>query len=123
MKTKKILTEQISDLTVASLPTRPTSEATLGGRGYTAKEMKEAFDKLPLFIVEKFNSLLDDITSLGEGSVAAEIPTGISEGHSLSELFRDLTDGNAAAYINVLGKSLALTISEISERLSALERR
>ena len=123
MNTKKILTEQIIDLTVASLPTRPTSGTMLGGRGYTAKEMKEAFDRLPLFIVEKFNSLLDDLASTGEGSVAAEIPTGISEGHSLSRLFSDLKDGNASAYINVLGKSLALTISEIYERLSALERR
>ena len=121
MNTTKILTEEICDLTVSSLPTRPTTPTALGGRGYSATEMKEAFDKLPLFIIERFNSLIDDIQAEGEGSVANVIPTSIAEGHKLSELFSDIKSGDMASYLMVLGKSLAVHIAEILERLNALE--
>ena len=121
MKTTKILTEEISDLTVSSLPTRPTSPIALGGRGYSSAEMKQAFDKLPLFIIERLNSLIDDIKSEGGGSVADAIPTGICEEHSLKDLFADVKNGNLSSYLNVLGKTLAVHIAEILERLKRLE--
>ena len=121
MNTKKIESERIRDLLVASLPTRPTASPVVGGRGYSSKEMKEAFDRLPLFIIECFNSLMDDISAVGKDSLSGEIPTGISEGHTLATLFEDLTSGNAAGYLTVLGKSLDQTVLEICERLSRLE--
>ena len=121
MKTGKILTEEISDLTVGSLPTRPTSPVALGGRGYSPAEMKHAFDRLPLFIVERFNSLIDDIKAVGEDSVAAAIPSGVSEGHSLSDLLGDITGGGFASYLTVLDKTLSVHITEILERLNRLE--
>lgn len=123
MNTKKIQSEQIRDLLVSSLPTRPTASPLVGGRGYSSKEMKEAFDKLPLFIIERFNSLIDDVSASGRSSLSGEIPTGISDGHTLAMLFEDITSGNAAGYITVLGKSLAQAIIEIYERLSDLERK
>ena len=61
MNTEKITDSEIEQLKVASLPSRPTAPPSFGGRGYTAKEMKEAFDKLPLFIIGRLNSLIDDI--------------------------------------------------------------
>ena len=121
MKTGKILTEEISDLTVGSLPTRPTSPVALGGRGYSPREMKHAFDRLPLFIVERFNSRIDDIKAVGEDSVAAAIPSGVSEGHSLSDLLGDITNGAFASYLTVLDKTLSVHITEILERLNRLE--
>ena len=51
MKSKKITDGDINDKKVASLPTRPTAPAAFGGKGYTATELKEAFDSLPLFLV------------------------------------------------------------------------
>ena len=48
MYTSKILDSEISGLKVASLPTRPTAPQSFGGKGFTAAEMKAAFDKLPL---------------------------------------------------------------------------
>jgi hypothetical protein len=50
-------------LRIASLPTRPTAPTYLGGKGFTATEMKEAFDLLPSLIAERYNSLLEDIES------------------------------------------------------------
>ena len=68
MNTKKIPDSEIESLKVASLPTRPTAPTAFGGKGYTATQMKEAFDKLPLRIIEEFNLLIDEIKNgaLGE---------------------------------------------------------
>ncbi len=121
MNATKILTEEISDLTVASLPTRPTASVSLGGRGYSSTEMKEAFDKLPLFIIERFNALLDDIGALGAESLSGAIKTGLSDGHSLYNLFTDIANGSFASYMTVLEKSLTVHLAEIYERLSLLE--
>lgn len=63
MNTKKITDSEIESLKVASLPTRPTAPTAFGGKGYTATEMKAAFDKLPLRIIEGFNSLIEEINS------------------------------------------------------------
>ncbi len=121
MKATKILSEDILDLTVASLPTRPTADSSVGGGGYSAKMMKEAFDRLPLYIISCFNDLIDDIRAVGEGSLSAEIQTGISASHSLNDLFKDISSGDASSYLTVLGKPLSLQIAEILERLGTLE--
>ena len=67
MNTKKITDSEIESLKVASLPTRPTAPTAFGGKGYTATQMKEAFDKLPLRIISEFNLLIDEI---GNGALA-----------------------------------------------------
>ena len=121
MNTTKILAEEISDLTVSSLPTRPTSPTSLGGRGYSAAEMKRAFDKLPLFIIDRLDLLIDDLRGEGGGSVCDAIPTKITEDHKLSDLFEDIINGNFSAYLTVLNKSLSVHIAEILERLNILE--
>ena len=123
MNTQKILTEEIRDLTVASLPTRPTASEELGGRGYSAGEMKAAFDKLPLFIIERLNSLIDDIQASGEGSVSDAIKTDIYEGHTLKALFTDITSGALSGYLTVLDSPLSTHIAEIIKRLSEIEGR
>lgn len=106
MNTSKILDSEISGLKVASLPTRPTAPQNFGGKGYTATQMKEAFDKLPMFIIYRFNLLLDDICSLGESSLSGAVPTGISDGHTLRDLFLDVLSGELARYLSVGEESL-----------------
>ena len=64
MNTTKILPSEITQLKVASLPSRPTASADVGGRGYTATQMKEAFDRLPLFIIERLNDLIDELSRI-----------------------------------------------------------
>ena len=102
----KILTEDIEALKVSSLPTRPTAPTSFGGKGYTAAQMKAAFDRLPLFIVEKFNSLLEAISGVGDQSITSLIPTGIYEGHTLAELLADIKNGSFSSYLDVYGQTL-----------------
>lgn len=122
MLTTKITDEEIKDLKVSSLPTRPTAPSSFGGRGYTAKEMKEAFDRLPLLIIERFNRLVDDITRLGDTSLSSSVPTGIYEGHTLGRLFSDITDGEAAGYIRVYDMSLAECIAEMKSNIEEIRK-
>ena len=120
MNATKILDSEIAGLKIASLPSRPTAPTSFGGKGYTASDMKAAFDKLPLFIIERFNTLIEDISSEGEMSLAAEIPTGIRDEHSLSELFLDIKSGALSGYMQALGHNLDDLLSGIIENVAAL---
>lgn len=122
MKAKKIQTSDIKELLVSSLPTRPTAPKSLGGKGFGAKEMKEAFDKLPLYIIEILNALLDDVSDLGENSLAAAIPTGIKNGHTLYHLFCDIDSGALATYFSFLGKTLTEHILYLYGEIEALKK-
>ena len=61
MNTEIITETEIASRAIASMPTRPTAPTAFGGSGYTASEMKAAFDMLPLRIIEGFNSLITEI--------------------------------------------------------------
>ncbi len=106
MKAKKILNSEIADLKISSLPSRPTAPTAFGGKGFTALQMKEAFDRLPLFIIEKFNTLIEDIGRSDSDSLAAAMLTGLSEGHTLTDFFADIKDGEAAEYFMLGNESL-----------------
>ena len=123
MKATKINESEIADMKISALPSRPCAPSSFGGRGYTSVEMKAAFDRLPLYIIERLNTLLEDISDEGEESVAGEIKTGISEGHTLKVLFSDLTDGSASSYIAVLGTTLAEWAAKVSEELRDIRAR
>ena len=117
MKTEKITEPEISELKVSSLPTRPTSPTAYGGRGYTSNDMKAAFDRLPLFIIERLNSLIEDISAEGEESVATNIKTGIKGGHSLALLFADILSGAFCEYLTVGGESFSSWKARVDAKL------
>ena len=123
MTTTKILSTEIQSRKVSSLPSRPTSPTSLGGYGYTSTQLKEAFDKLPLLIAERFNALLDDIKADGDNSLAGAIPTGIKDGHTLASLFADIASGAIADYLAVGGESLTEALFSLGERISILEEK
>ena len=106
MKVTKITEGEIQDLLVSSLPTRPTAPTSFGGRGFTASDMKAAFDALPLYIKDRLNLLIDNISSSGEDSVAHSIQTGIKEDYTLFDLCEDIISGNILTLINFDGESL-----------------
>lgn len=113
MNAKKITEVETSGLTVSSLPSRPTAPTAFGGAGYTSDEIKAVFDYLPLLLVERYNSLIDDVESLGDESLAASIPTGINESHSLADLFLDIESGQLAGYLSVGGRSLYSVLNRL----------
>ena len=131
MNTKKITEEEIADMKISSLPTRPNAPTSLGGRGYTASDMKAAFDTLPLYIIERLNSLIDELQSPDYTSIASDIKTGIcGDDHSLHDLFNDIIDGSIFEYFDYLGTPLGVfletlrrDVDYIAERLGiSLER-
>lgn len=121
MNTKKINTSETSAARVASLPSHPTSPKLLGGRGYTAADMKAAFDRLPMLLVERLNSLIDDIKDAGDGGVAAAIPTELSDDHTLKEMFEDIRNGNFASYLAVGEASLLSVITELRLEIASIK--
>ncbi len=123
MRSRKINEGEIADMRISSLPTRPTAPPSFGGRGYTPAEAKAAFDKLPLYIIERYNELIGDILGEDGESVADGIRTDISEGHTLKSLFEDIPSGAFAAYLSVGGASLDEQLTLINEKLNTLAAR
>lgn len=119
MTINKIFDEDIESLKVASLPSRPTAPAAFGGAGFTARDMKSAFDRLPLYIISRLNELVEQISD-SDGIISA-IPSGISENHTLKDLTRDITSGAFATYLSVLGEPLADKILAINESISRID--
>ncbi len=120
MNTQKILDSEIHDLKIASLPKRPTAKRGYGGEGYTAQEMKAAFDRLPMFLVERLNSLIEDIESEGEGKISESIKTGLYELHTLADFFADVKNGNLSSYLTVGDGSLLQAISGLQTSISEI---
>ncbi len=120
MKTTKITKAESDAIKVGSLPTRPNADASYGGYGYTAQDMKAAFDRLPLLIISRLNSLIEDICADEEG-IAEDVKTGLSVGHTLKNFFEDMLNGEAAKYMKVGTITLEERIKAIEERLSSYE--
>ena len=116
---EKIKPETVETLGVRALPTTPTAQGNSGG--YSSAEVKQAFDRLTVHVIEKYNLLIDAIHAKGSASVMAEMPTGLSEGHTLQQLIEDITCGNLAAYLTVGERSLIEEIAELRARITALE--
>ena len=127
MNTKPINASEIAEIKISALPTRPTAPGQFGGKGFTATDMKKAFDRLPLYIIERLNSLISDISAEGEGSLVSEIPTGIAEAPHLSDLLSGIKSGELCAYLSLgdetLGarmQRLAVTEAEVASTLAVL---
>ena len=120
MNTKPILESEYASLRISALPSRPTASSAFGGRGYTASQLKEAFDRLPMLLIERFNSLISDIGSSSTGSLVDSIPTGLESGHTLARFFEDVQSGTLATYLLVGDQSLFSALTEIRRELSEL---
>lgn len=127
MSIQKITQADIDTHGVKSLPSRPSAPTLYSGKALTAEELKEAFDRLPTLIAERFNALLAS-TGLFDGETPADslaelIATGIAPTHSLKAFFLDVLDGNLALYLNAGGgRSLADVLSDLSQGLAELQR-
>ena len=123
MTTKAIQNSEIEGLKISSLPSNPTANPNYGGLGYSAAQMKAAFDALPLFIIERLNTLIADITASPPHSVSGAIKTGIRKNwdHTLADLFADFESGQLASYLTVGGSSLASVIASLKEDIAAIK--
>ena len=85
--------------------------------------MKEAFDKLPLYIMERYNDLISDVGDVGEDSLAAAIPSGIKDEHTLYHLFEDVRTGELATYLTFLDKTLLEHVMCLYEEIKNIRLR
>lgn len=99
IKNLEIKPSEAKSVEVASLPTRPTSSATYGGRGLTAQQMKAAYDAYPALIKERFNALIADLLS---GSALEDIPFTIPT----HDPFGTGIQNTVKAYLEYIGKIL-----------------
>ena len=99
IKNLEIKPSEAKAVEVASLPTRPTSSATYGGRGLTAQQMKAAYDAYPALIKERFNALIADLLS---GSALEDIPFTIPT----HDPFGTGIESTVKAYLEYVGKIL-----------------
>ena len=67
---QEITERELSVNGVVSLPTRPGASREFGGRSYTPTQLKEAFDRLPRLIAERYNQLLH---AIDEGDLAESL--------------------------------------------------
>lgn len=118
MKTNKILNTETEPYLISSLPARPNLPFASGGINYSSSDMREAFDKLPLLIVERLNSLISEIE---DSSVCESIETGIMDSHTLADMFNDIKIGNFVWYLTMDGEPVSTILYGIMERLDRLE--
>ncbi len=126
MSIQKITQTDIDTNGVKSLPSRPSAPTLYSGKALTAGELKEAFDRLPTLIAERFNALLES-TGLFDAETPADtlaelIATGIAPAHSLKTFFEDVKNGNLALYLTAgTGKSLAEVLNDLATGISQIQ--
>lgn len=129
MKTiKKITNAQISEKGVRALADRPNANSQYGASGLSAQQLKLWFDKLAVFLSEKYNELLDVLS----GTDAADYVRIALDAYGVTSL-QDLVDsfGNgsfAEKLMMVLPHATATVRQEIqaviynfAQRISANE--
>ena len=121
MISKVVFSDEYEHLKVSSLPANPTAGVKYGGLGYNSNQMKAAFDALPLFIISKFNRLIDDITTDPEISISAAMRTGIAQAPRLCDIFEHITDGQLASYLTVGEESLATCIGKLKTDIEKIK--
>lgn len=123
MKSKIIKDSEVSSLKVSSLPTRPTASAAFGGKGYTASEMKAAFDKFPEYLLTKLNLLIEDLLKEGDESYVGNYKTGIVENQTLKALIEGIVTGEFAELLTVDGRRLCDVLNTIESDLRIIKER
>ena len=90
MSLQEITERELSLYGVVSLPTRPGASREFGGRSYTPTELKEAFDRLPKLLAERYNELVRQVS---EGDLAETLMvTRDGEPVSLQAYLKDITE-------------------------------
>ena len=112
MFTKEIQESEIEPLAIASLPTRPNTSIALGGRGFTASEMRACFDALPRLIIQRLNQLIEELREGLVEELSKEMIIELPEGdYSFGTFLEDFAEGRLVNYLR-LGENGA-TLGEV----------
>ncbi len=120
MSISKITDAEFDARSISSLSVRPNAPSVYSGVALSSAELRSAFDSLSSLLRDRYNALVDEICASPEAeSVASYIKTGISEGHTLAELFSDIKGGEAASYFKIGELSLLEYAARNDEDLAA----
>ncbi len=86
MSLQTITEREMKSASISILPVHPNRQRALGGRELTPAEAKEAFDRLPRLVAERYNELVEEIR---DGSYLASVPYG--ENTTLRDHLDELT--------------------------------
>lgn len=114
MSIAQLTENEMNQQGVVSLPTRPNGDYASGGEALSAAALKERFDRLPRYIAARLNAVIAALNADpadGDGAIAGMILTGMfpdeNAGHTLSDLFTDILNGDLAGYLSVGNGSLS----------------
>ena len=120
MSVQKISETEIDERLISNLPTRPNAPTSMGGKGYSAAELKSAFDSLPKLIAERYNELIDDLTN-PEGSeiIKSFKPEGLS-GESLEDFFESVKESTILDRLIIDGDVLSYYLRALKSEVESL---
>lgn len=122
MFTKIIEESEIEPLSIASLPTRPTAPTSLGGKGFSASEMRACFDALPRLIADRLNQLIEELEDGLVEALAKEIDMELPyTGYSFGTFVEDFGRGALVNYLHLGegGPTLGEVIPSLMEKIEA----
>lgn len=126
MSLSKITQEEVEKNAISSLASHPSSPSLYSGQSLSAKELQAAFDRLPRLVAERFNALIDSLgLYTGEKEHLADcLATGLAKGHSLTDLFEEITNGGLSERLTLPdGQVLSSVLQAFKEALSTLKER
>ena len=102
MSIEKISMERVAELSIESLSARPNNKGRFGVSGLSSRELRRAFDRLPLMALEKINELIDAINRLAEGGTDGSddvVPDHTHE-HDHDDRYVKISPNGSTALIN-----------------------
>ena len=129
MAHKEIKVSEYYSKLIANLPTRPNaSPGDFSGGGLSAIQLKQAFDAVPIFIIDRLNGLIQYINEISDeglsayileaikSNIADSVDTGISLNiQTLSDLFDAIKSGDLSKVLTVesRGESLDAVVTSL----------
>ena len=102
MSIEKISKERVAELSIESLSARPNLKGRFGISGLSSRELRRAFDRLPIAAIEKINELIDAINRLADGE--KNETEGVLFEHNHDERYVKVSPNGSVSLINGEGK-------------------
>ena len=116
----KISAEEFSKVSLTRLSNSPSSPSQYNGARLGAEDLKKRMDAPLELFRDKLNALVAFLLGEGDDSAVAHISTGIKEGHTISQMLKDIISESAefASYLSVGEKSLLKKLEGIDLSLA-----
>lgn len=123
MKKYKISAEEFNKVSLTRISNTPSSPSQYNGARLGAEDLKKRMDAPLELFRDKLNALVGFLLGEGDDSAIAHIDTGIYEGHTISQMLKDIVAESAdfASYLSVGEKSLLESLEAIGESINKMD--